>query len=214
MATVKKQMLLLIISFLIVLKEIFENKEIVLTHNFNYFIRDIFHKIFIGDEVTKQIDISQTIIAVSTYLVIYYLFFTVLSVNIESMKNILRFNSSGLLRLYYSASKIFGKMYLQASVIMFIVFGGAYLTVKQDFLVTNYLEGFLDLLKLQLIIFVVLLVTIILPLKRMLVFVCLYLAVISYVLYFNSASYIYIGIMYALVLVMFVFRILFVKIDV
>lgn len=210
----KKYKLLFItwfISALILLKELSLYVRVHKNNDFSYFVREYFNYVYIKVGIREELNVERFFIVLVFYLLIYYIFYSVISVNIESFKNIIKYNSSSIVNYYYNSIKFFSRIFLLMAIFNLVIFG---IIFKIFYNGTNYLEGMLDLLKLPLLMYLALLIGVLFPVKRVALAVLMYLVIVAYILFFNRNPFSYIAIVYLMVLATSLTRLFSKKIDI
>lgn len=199
----------LIVTTILTYKKRFE------TNNFNYFIRDYFNKIFIFvSENERILNVEQLSLALSVYVILFYFFIIKTATNIESFKKVIKYNSQHIVDFYLKAIRFFGRIFIIDNLKMFCFFVGTYSLIFLDTNIANYIVGILDLLKLSLMLFLVLVISIVYNIKRFVTLFLLYTTIIIYIFFFNYSSFIYIAILYLIFAVVFLAKLFFAKYDV
>lgn len=169
------------------------NDKIIEKIDFTNFVRNDLHRIY--EPETKTLLIMQVIALICLYVICYYGFFKDFSLGIERFKNLIKFNSKGIIDFYIKGILFFGKI-LFIDTISLISLPILYMFFSKDYNYDGYVGGILDLLKLSLLLILVLLLGVVFPFKRIAVLVMVYVVIISYIFFFKSLPYSYIGYMY------------------
>ena len=161
-----------VISLLLLSKELFlKDREINENPTFDYFIKKVLHSIYIDLGNKKELIIHQVIFLMCLYIVFFYIFIKLLSMNIENFKEIIKYNSSGLINFFKKTLLFFANILLISTLQCMTIFVASFSILYRDYNYNNYIIGILAVLKLPLFFGAILLLTIIFPIKKMVVLI-------------------------------------------
>lgn len=207
----KSLMITFLIATLVLLKEVTKYKKSYNIDNFSYFIREYFNNVYIKQGDREILNIERLLLVTAFYFLIYYLFYRDFSVNIESFKNIIKYNSKNIFHYYFNVIRFFSSIFIKLAIFNIVIF---LMFFKLFFNDTSYLTGILDLIKLPLILYLALLFCVVFPIKRVVVSIITYILIVFYILILNKISIHYTFIIYGIFFVIFTFRLFITKFDV
>lgn len=205
MSRIERYMFTYILGVLIVLKELLTKYFVVLDKSFNNFIIDYLQVIYDED---KRLLIDKVLVLFGLYLIFFYVFSSVFSVNVESFKKIIKFNSTNILSFYKNSLLFFGKIFFKNSIAFLMLITFTYVIFSRDYNYQNYLLGFLELAKLPLMIFGTIIFSVIFNIKRVVVFSSIYGTITLYIFFVKYISYSHLLILYILLIILCVTQLL------
>ena len=155
-----------IFALVIYLRLILEKKN-ALKSNFSEFIRGNLHNIY-GED--RDLLVYHVILLICLYVAFYTVSIRMISLEIDSFRNIVCFKSKGIFQLFKRTICFFSKKFIIDSCAMMIVISIGYMFIENDYIFMNYMSGLIDLIKLPIIMLLVTLICVVFKFNKVIIF--------------------------------------------
>lgn len=173
--------------------------EIKKYHHLPYhiLIKNYINNVYISE---YQLNITQLIFLISLYTLMLWNFINIFSVSLNNFKKIIKFHSRNLVQYYFKIVLFLFKKLLFSYLYYIIFFNLIYVYEFKDMRYRYLLIGNLEIIKLYILFFFILLINSVFNFSRVIITGICYLTILLYILVLNNLSFTY----YSLTLVLIV----------